>query len=262
MQQTDTTLYAITPNYSMDVINRQHLFLNHTRQQKTLILEQYLSTVIEILQTFRTFTAHIAEIKRFMQLDKHADDDIRQVLNHLKSQGFLISADEVLAAAQANTAVKPLQEPPLVVVRTAGRVSLFKRFLQSAVDNEFYFNARYHYLIIDDSTAEQAEANAVNIAASQLNITHIDKSKQHTILQTLIKQFPDDEQQIEFLLGEHTLHSLSPTYGRTWNWGVLLSAGKPVVFLDDDCLLHAYQAPIATKDTVASLVNYLSQYFF
>lgn len=249
--QADKSLYAITAEHCVEIINRQHLLLSHTQQQTAVVLEQYLGSVLEILQSFRTLSGHADEIKSFMQLDNSADNDIRQVLNHLKDNGFLVSAQEALQLARTNTSAKPLQRPPVVVVRTAGRVSMFKRFLQSAAENEYRFNARYDYLVIDDSTTEQAEANAVNIADSGLQITHVDKTKQQEILQTLLEKFPEHRQSIDFLLGEHSLHQLSPTYGRTWNWGVLLSAGQATVFLDDDCLLHAYQSPLPVKNTLA-----------
>lgn len=244
-------LIAITPHHSVEVISKQHVLLSHTEKQQALVLAHYLVNVIEVLKTFRTQAAHIKEIKDFMQLDNSATQDIDNVINQLKQNGFIISAPDTLAQAQHGSNYQPLQTPPVVVVRTAGRVSMLKRFLHSAQENEYRYNARYEYIIIDDSSPAQAEANAINIANSEMNIRHIDKTAQQALLDKFIQQFPEEQESIQFLLGEHPLHDLSPTYGRTWNWGTLLTAGKPVVFLDDDCLLDVYAPPIATDDTVS-----------
>lgn len=244
-------LIAITPDHSLEVISKNHVLLSHTAQQQSLVLANYLVHVIEVLKTFRTLSAHVKEVKDYMQLDNSANQDIQNVIKQLQQSGFIITADEQLSHAQQNSQYQPLQTPPVVVVRTAGRVAMLKRFLQSAIDNEYQYNARYEYIIIDDSTPEQAEANAVNISTSGLNIRHIDSSAQQALLNDFYRQFPDDKESLCFLLGEHPLHSLSPTYGRTWNWGVLLTAGKPTVFLDDDCLLETYAPPIQTSETVS-----------
>lgn len=245
------TLVAITPHHSVEVISKQHVLLSHTDNQHSLVLANYLVNVIDVLKTYRTVAAHVAEVKAFMQLDHSATQDIQNVIKQLQQNGFIVTADEALAQAQRGDNYQPLQTPPVVVVRTAGRVSMLKRFLQSAADNEYRYNARYEYLVVDDSTAEQAEANALNIAASGLNCRHVDKTQQHALLTEFYAQFPAEKAHIDFLLGEHPLHALSPTYGRTWNWGILLAAGKPTVFLDDDCILETFAPPITAEETLS-----------
>ncbi len=242
-------LIAITPHHHLEVLSQQHLLLSHTQNQQSMVLAGYLSTVIDILKTFRTLTAHVKEIKTFMGLDQSATADIKAVITQLQQQGFIVSAESAqqqLSGAGHN----PIQHPPVVVVRTANRVSMLKRFLQSAVDNEQRYNARYRYLIIDDSKAELAEANAINIANSGLNVEHFDHSKQQAAIEQMTQDNPDDAQAIQFLLGRHPLHEDHTPYGRSWNWGVLLTVGKPVVFLDDDCVLAAFAPPIEAKETV------------
>lgn len=245
------SLYAITPDHTVEVISKQHVMLSHTAKQQSAVLEHYLVNLIDVLKIFRTIPEHAAEIKAFMGLDDAAEKDIKNIINHLKELGFLVSGEEALTLARSGDNYRPLQTPPVVVVRTAGRVSMLKRFLQSAVENEQQYNARYEYLFIDDSTPEQAEANGINIAESGLNAEHIDKAKQQALLGKLVAEFPAHRKSIDFLLGEHELHTLSPTYGRTWNWGILLSAGKPVVFLDDDCVLQAYASPVKTSEILS-----------
>lgn len=243
-------LIAITPYHSVEMLSKQHLLLSHTEKQHTLVLANYLVNVIEVLKTFRTLDAHVKEIKTFMQLDNSAVPDIKNVIQQLQQNHFIITAKETLSTTQQGENYRPLQTPPVVVVRTAGRVAMLKRFLHSAVENEQRYNARYEYLIIDESTPEQAEANAINIANSGLKIQHIDRQKQQDLLNQWLGEYPEDQTAIQFLLGEHPLHELSPTYGRSWNWGVLLSAGKPVVFLDDDCLLEVFASPVLQNNTV------------
>lgn len=249
--KTPKMVYAITPHHSVEVISKQHLLLSHTVKQKVLVLEHYLTSLLDILVTFRTLDDHVAEVKRFMGLGNEADGDIRDVIKHLKDNGFLISGEDCLIEAQAGQGYRPLEEPPVVVIRTKGRVAMLKRLLASAEANEQQFNARYEYFIIDDSTPEQAEANAVNIQNAALNIKHIDRVAQQAILDKLLKQFPDATDSLAFLLGEHALHALSPTYGRSWNWGLLLSAGRAAVYLDDDCLLEAYAPPVEVAATTS-----------
>lgn len=249
--KTSKMLYAITPHHSVEVISKQHVMLSHTTEQKVVILEHYLTNVIDILKTFRTLDDHVKEVKRFMDLGNEADSDIRGVIKHLKDSGFLINGKDSLETAQAGLGHRPLEKPPVVVIRTKGRVAMLKRLIKSAEANEQQFNARYEYLFIDDSTPEQAEANAININQSALNAKHIDRATQQAILEKLQQQFPEATDSLGFLLGEHPLHELSPTYGRTWNWGVLLSAGRAVVYLDDDCLLEAYAPPIETTENLS-----------
>lgn len=244
-------LLAITPHHSVNSLSKQHILLSHTQKQQTLVLANYLINVIEVLKTFRTLNEHIDEIRQFMGLDHSAVADIKNVIQQLQDNGFILDANACLQNAQSGKNYRPLQEAPLVVVRTAGRVTMLKRFLQSAVENEHRYNVHYNYVIIDDSTPEQAEANAVNINASGLNIRHLDRTKQQRLIEHWTREFADDADAIQYLLGEHPLHKLSPTYGRSWNWGILLSAGQPTVFLDDDCLLEAYAPPVATNQYVS-----------
>lgn len=244
-------LYAITVHHSVEVLSSQHILLSHTVAQKVLVLEHYLTTVIEVLKTFRCLEDHIKQIKYFMGLGDDADGEIYHLINQLKDSGFLITGQEALEQAQAGLGYQPIESPPVVVVRTKGRVAMLKRLIASAQANEQQFNARYQYLFIDESTPDQAQANRVNIEQSSLNALHIDKAKQTILLKKLQQQFPAASASLDFLLGEHPLHQLSATYGRSWNWGILLTAGKPAVFLDDDCLLQAYAPPITTTPTVA-----------
>lgn len=244
-------LYAITPHHSVEVLSSQHILLSHTVAQKVLVLEHYLTTVIETLKIFRSLEEHIKKIKYFMGLGDESDGEIYQVIKQLKDSGFLVTGQEALEKIRAGSGDQPIEEPPVVVIRTKGRVAMLKRLIISAQANEQQFNARYQYLFIDESTPEQAQANAVNIEQSSLNAQHIDQAKQATLLKKLQEQFPEAKESLDFLLGEHPLHQISATYGRSWNWGILLTAGKPAVFLDDDCLLQAYAPPVTTTPTVA-----------
>lgn len=247
--QNPKQVFAIIDDYSIQPISPQEIYLINPSAQKTLILKDYMGFVVQFLETFRSEEEHLNVICAQMGLGSEAKQDILTFFRQLREADFLVSPSAKLAnlsGAQNNL----LEEPPLVLVRTAGRVAMLKRFLESAAKNEAKFYADYHYLIIDDSSPEQVEANAVNIADSGLAVTHFDKSKQQAYLADLKQQFTEQSEVLDYLLGEHPTHSLGTPYGRTWNWGLLLSAGRGVVFLDDDCLLNAYAAPLPGNNSV------------
>lgn len=246
--QNPKQVFAIIEDYSIQPISPQEIYLINPRAQKTLILKDYMGFVVQFLETFRSEEAHLNVICTEMGLGSEAKQDILAFFRQLREADFFITPKDKLATL-SGAANKLLEEPPLVVVRTAGRVAMLKRFLESAAKNEAQFYADYHYLIIDDSSPELAEANAIHIAESGLAVTHFDRSKQQAYLATLKQQFPQQSETLDYLLGEHPTHTLGIPYGRSWNWGILLSAGKGVVFLDDDCLLNAYAPPMTGSAT-------------
>lgn len=237
-------VFAIIDNYSIQPISREEIYLINPNTQQTLILKDYMGFVVQQLEIYRSEEAHLNVICREMGLGNEAKADILNFFKQLENAGFLRTPADKLASL-SKTDNQLLQSPPIVVVRTCGRVSMLKRFLESAAKNEAQFYADYQYIIIDDSSAEQVAANAVNIKASGLAITHFDKIAQTAYLDKLKSQFPAHIETLDYLLGEHPTHALATPYGRSWNWGILLSAGSGVVFLDDDCLLNAYASPIA-----------------
>ncbi len=236
-------------NYSIQPISPEDIYLINPNNEQTLILKGYMGFVVDQLQTFRSEGEHLQAVCAAMDLGPEAHADILGFFSQLRQAGFFVTAGQKLKAI-SNGQSDLLEKPPVVIVRTCGRVTMLKRFLESAAKNEAKHFSEYHYFIIDDSPKDQAEANAVNIAESGLQITHFDKAKQQDYINHLKSQFPEQAEAIDYLLGEHQTHQLATAYGRPWNWGMLLSAGRAAVFLDDDCLVQAYESPIASDNSV------------
>lgn len=239
----DNTLWAMRPNRMIQFISADNVMLIHPDSQKIQLMMANMLPVLDMLDSFHTLSQHVKHIAQALDMPASAQAQIRQFIEQLREGDFLLSSDEVgelVQSGQDNFTT----EPPLVVIRTAGRVEMFKRFLLSAVENEVRYFGKYHYVVIDDSPSHQAEANLKNLTESELRFSHFDKTRREHILSQLKQAFPGKSDDLDFLLGTHALHADEKPYGRTWNWGMLLTAGKSVVLLDDDCMALAFEPPV------------------
>ncbi|MFC3193141.1 glycosyltransferase family 2 protein [Marinicella sediminis] len=238
-QPMDPTLYASVSGTVQQLSKEELVFLEHHSGTNHIMTLQVLQAM-GLTQQFKPMHEHINAIEQNIPALKGQAQAIEKVLGFLKNKSLIISEEQWLE--RIKTGHQRSRDIPTagVVIRTCQRPDNLQRLLESMTTYvNRHDNQETTVLVFDDSPDNPSqEANQKVCQAAKINVKYHGASWQSQFIAMLNQQFPDDQQEINWLLGEKN----GFTGGRVWNLALLALAGKKFAFFDDDYLIQPRKA--------------------
>jgi len=226
-----------------------------TGQQKAVPAD-YARTLVNYCSVFRNLDEHVARLMEGSDGAPTRAEAIRNVVRSFRDGGLTVSAAEICSELAPAASATPIDHRPVVVIFTCDRPQTLQRLLNSVLAN-----CRLHgierLVVVDDSrSAEYAGLNHKVTAAagseSPVPMHYFGAVEARDMLDALIRQLPEQEQAIRFLLDRERWKE-HKSYGLARNFGHLLSVGKATVVFDDDALCEAFAAPFQGEGVAFSV---------
>jgi len=232
-------LFASEDGVVASLSNNECIFQTR-RTGDTHVMTYQVLQALDQCREFRPLDEHVARILTTIPGLESQRDGVRRVLESLTGRGLLVSDDDFLTRLSIAPASSP-PPPRAVFIRACDRPAQLERLLKSLSDYERRFRATRRYVLIDDSTSNDAANRHRDLLrefarATGCKLTYLGAAEQTRFVERLIKAVPQAAKILPSLL----LRSASPNGfggGRAWNLALLLSAGSRLILLDDDqCL--------------------------
>lgn len=245
-QPADPTLYASVAGTVQQLSKDELVFMDHQHGNNHVMTLQVLQAM-GLTQQFKPMHEHIQAIEQNIPELKGQSVAIEKVLGFLKNKKLLLSETQWLD--QVKNIQKPNRVVPYagMVIRTCQRPDNLQRLLDSLATYQQQYDTEHAVLVFDDSPDDKfQEENKKVCQAAKVNVKYHGKQWQQQFTSMLIEQFPNDTNQIQWLLGEKA----GFTGGRVWNLALLALAGKKFAFFDDDYLIQPRKAEKYIEDDI------------
>ncbi len=229
----------------------------HPATGKEMVLPAQVYNALTWCDHFATLEDHIeslAEGSPDIATDRPA---IRDILQSVLDGGLMLSAKQIARALQPASAPATEPEAAVIVVTTWERPQALERLLgsiQARVDAS-HVHACY---VLDDSRSEKASTENQKIVAAlsgagnaKIEFNYFGATAMSALMAELISALPDQAPEIRFLLDRQRWTDLWTT-GLARNYSQLLSAGHPLIIMDDDVICDVYDPPLDEQPTVFS----------
>jgi len=264
---TGDPLYACIDCERVSLQNGGVLFI-HKLSDSQLIVAPEVSVALGSCTTFQTLAKHVEVLTTTIPQLAGQQADVTKVLEMVRDNGLLTSAEEVCKR------ISPADVPAAndlprsrVFIITCDRPTAVQRLVQSML---FAGNLSRHeeiFLIDDSRDPQNVELNREVV--SQFNLTsprdmrYVGAAAQEQLLNELLKELPDKEQGIRFLI-DRKRWANHKSYGLARTLCLLLSVGSRAIVMDDDVICAAVNSPfksegIAFGDTAREVEFYTSE---
>lgn len=225
-------MYASVEGVAVALSDEEVVFQTRGKDEAQVLTTQVLLT-LDHCRPFRSMDEHVAEvIRKVPGLSNH--DRARQGLEMLARTGLMISDAELLQRSQSHK----LTPAPLagLCIRACDRPDNVRRLLDSLAENEKRHGAGHRVILLDDSRDEEAaRQNAALLRTfgkqSGSPAVYVGSREQENLKKKLRKALPEHHAAIDLLL-ERPEKGFGG--GRTWNFAMLLTAGRRMFLLDED----------------------------
>jgi hypothetical protein len=243
----DPTLYASVSGTVQQLSKDELVFLEHHTGSNHIMTLQVLQAM-GLTQQFKPMHEHVRAIEENISALKGQSQAIEKVLGFLQNKSLIISESQWLERVKQGAEQTRNVPSAGVVVRTCQRPDNLQRLLESMTAYVQQHDSQDTVLVFDDSPDTQSqEANQKVCQSAKINVKYHGPSWQNQFIAMLNQQFPEHQQQINWLLAEQN----GFTGGRVWNLALLALAGKKFAFFDDDYLLQ----PRLAEQTTANVIN-------
>lgn len=186
---------------------------------------------------FRTLDEHVARIQSTISGLEQQREAVTRVLQSLIERDLLISDARFI---QRLSDAAPGKKAPLraIFVRTCDRPAQLERLLASISEYERRHRAGHHYVVLDDSVLAgniDRHRDLLREFARTIGckVTYVGPAERQRLVERLVKAVPAHPSVLQQML----LPQAGATRfggGRSWNLGLLLSAGDRFILFDDD----------------------------
>ncbi|HEC07071.1 MAG TPA: hypothetical protein ENJ12_09475 [Thiolapillus brandeum] len=225
----------------------QRVLLRSRSSGKQITVTNDVAYSLRLCREFRTLSEHIQHVGREIPELRDEPDDIRQVLNSIGQAGLMLSASAKTQSIKPVSGFQPAETALCYCILSCDRSEALARLLESMAANHRFLGTNRYYVIDDSRKAEKREKNRAICrdfsAAHGVKLHYFGIDEQARVLQQLQSQLPEHAEGIAFLLGRYGENPAIPSYGRTRNWGLLLSRGSKLVLVDDDILFQRVSPP-------------------
>lgn len=219
------------------------LLLVHRRTGARTVVTADVHYALSFCNQFRTRTAHIDTLEQKIPQLQGNRGDIDGVIDSLDRMGFIEHADPLLDGLWDATAEAAPQLRPKVAICTCDRPEALQRLLESMRQNQRPNQPLAGWVIDDSRNPEHRARNRELTEGSGLDgMAYCGEAEQQALQARLAEALPEARNSIDFLISARDEPGLV-THGRTRNLALLLSAGQPLVFLDDDVLFETLSPP-------------------
>lgn len=225
-----------------------HLLLVHRRTGARTVVTADVHYALSFCNTFRTRTVHIDTLTQKIPQLQNNRGEVDGVIDNLDRMGFIEHADALLADLW-NSDPEPTPAPrPRIAVCTCDRPEALQRLLGSIADKRNPDQPLEGWVIDDSRNPDHQRRNRDLVEGAGLaGLRYCGPEQQAALQQRLSEALPQAQQEIAFLIGPRTADNVV-THGRTRNLALLLAAGQPLVFLDDDVRFEILSPPERDAD--------------
>ncbi len=244
------------------------VLLIHKLSDSQLIVAPEVSVALASCTTFQTLPKHVEVLTTTIPQLAGQQADVTKVLEMVRDNGLLTSAEDMCKRICPDDVATATGLPRTrVFIITCDRPAAVQRLAQSML---YAGNLSRHeeiFLIDDSRDAQNAELNREVV--SQFNLTsprdmrYVGADAQEQLLNALIKELPDKEQGIRFLI-DRKRWANHKSYGLARTLCLLLSVDKRAIVMDDDVICAAVASPytsegVAFDDTAREVEFYASE---
>jgi len=232
----DETLYASEDGVVASLSNSEVIFQVRRTGAPHVMTFQVLQAVDQTRE-FRTLDEHVARVVATVPGLQEKREAVGHVLQNLAKRELLVSDRDFLARVSNARAREPAPVRA-VFIRACDRPEQVASLFATLADYERRFRANRHYVLIDDSTTQDAINRHRDMLrdfarAIGCKLTYIGPSERSRLIETLARAVPEAAKLLPSLLDRPRGASRFGG-GRAWNLALLLSAGARMVLLDDD----------------------------
>ncbi len=222
------------------------LLLRRKADGKKVVTIQSAFQLLQHCRQFRTLDEHLKTIIQSIPSLSQRQQETKRVLNEFIEQGMLQSASDLLTNLRASGKISSVTPVSGVYIRTCDRPAQLKRLLASLSENRLRYGIEHRFVVMDDSryeTGQQQNVELIKEYSNQLNLHYSGPNQQLSLQQSLVDEFPEDKDIIEWLLSPQEGRYTTFSGGRLWNHILLQSAGSRFLLLDDDTICKPRCAP-------------------
>ncbi len=238
---TDDALYASVGGLVAALSDEECIF-QHADTGETHVMTMEVLAAMDACRHFRPMAEHATAVEQTIPGLAGKREAIVQVLGSLAGRGLMVSHRQL--TERLRTSDRVARPAPVLAIRTCDRPSELTRLLDSIEAYEARFGRGLDYAVIDDSReGDHVRANQRAIAekrAAGLTVTHLDRAWRARLAKWCEREAETDGQ-AEVLLGLDSGDRF--TGGAAANAALLLTAGAPLLLLDDDFQLEARRRP-------------------
>lgn len=220
------------------------VLVRNPRNGKHAVLMPDVYNVLLDCRMFRSLDEHARHLATVNAGLKGQEHSIREVLDQVRKDGLLLSAEIYPHLISPNPAAKAPGDPAVAAVVTWERPEALSRCLESTLHNCDLERIERFY-VIDDSRSPDAQQKNRNstedfAARAPMPVSYIGPDEQQQFMQRIIRQLPAHEEAIRFLIDrERWAPYWTSGLGRTL--ALMLSVGKRLLVLDDDILCEVFE---------------------
>ncbi|MGR6035616.1 MAG: hypothetical protein ACU4EQ_00185 [Candidatus Nitrosoglobus sp.] len=225
----------------------QRLLLKSKRTDNRVVVSSEVFQALQLCRQFKSLEEHAAVVKEMNPSLTAHRAEINQVFNKFIEQGFMVSAKDLALSLQYRG--ETIHQSPLfgILIRTCDRPRQLERLMKSFYENELHYGKHYQYFVIDDSRdSENITENQLLVKNLKnnygLNVHYHGWERQQELIKSLMKSFPEYGNSIQYLLGKNR-QGIGFSGGRTWNYMLLLTAGRRFLTVDDDMICQPRLSP-------------------
>lgn len=233
-------------------------FAFNPRNQKCCCLSYPQYELLKQCDRMLTVDLHI---KKIIERKAHAGllrTELEEILVNLKLKGMVLTAADIVAKFELdNNTTRPdpedkqswKQQGWTLAVGSADRPELLARMLKTAEPFIRELEVRPRFIMVDDSRVSKNQGLNKQAAEKfsrncELEFEYWDRDSRSVFSNDLIKKLPDCKNSIQYLLSPQAHSSATNTIGQVRNLILLRALGKPLLMLDDDCLIN----PVSETD--------------
>lgn len=229
-------LFASEDGVVASLSNSECIFQTR-RSGDTHVMTYQVLQALDQCREFRPLDEHVTRVMTTIAGLQTQRDNVQRVLESLIARDLLVSDASFLDRIAAAPAAAP-PPPRAVFIRACDRPAQLERLLKSLADYERRFRTTRRYVLIDDSSSNDAANRHRDLLrefarATGCKLTYLGAAEQNRFVERIAKAVPQAAAILPYLF----LRSAAPDAfggGRAWNLAMLLSAGSRMVLLDDD----------------------------
>ena len=235
-----------------------NLLLHNTLNGKRAMVKPEVFTTLLLCSQFKTFEEHAAAIIERNPDMQGQQADIRKVLKSMLDSGIMLSAKSTSEKYKIKVENKAGQKDniaPVVAILTWERPQALERLLESIAINCETGNFHRLYIIDDSRNVENIKLNQALTERFNSRISspiqYFGRAEQQSLMSELLKQLPEHENAIRFLIDTSRWKDYWTT-GLARNLAMLLSSGRHLVMIDDDAICDVHNPPHQKHDITFS----------
>ncbi len=235
--EKNETMYASVAGVALPLSHEELVFMDKHTGVNHVMTQQVLHA-LSICQQFKPLDQHVLAISQAMPELSKQTQAIQQVVDYLIKNKLLVKEQNWKEGLSVGSTQARIVDAG-IVIRTHDNPKLLNRLLQSLLEHQKKFNAKYSVQIYTSSSNEKIENEIEVIGKSykkDLSINIYGSAWQNQFVKMLKKEFKSKGAIIDWLL---TANDNSYNGGRLWNFALLNNAGKKFLFFDDDTIFES-----------------------